>query len=143
MQEVVDPIAEGGVETGAVSALPTDPDAAVDDAAVQPEDVTASPTDPDTAIDDSTVQPDAVGALHTDPDATVDGGDVASDAAAPADDAGQRPTFRNRAGRRMAGRRVAQSSSRGGQGGGRETHGSNASVGEDVYRRGAERLGLG
>jgi len=38
-------------------------------------------------------------------------------AAAYADEVGQRPTFRNRAGRRMAGRRKAKPSRRGGQGG--------------------------
>lgn len=38
-------------------------------------------------------------------------------AAVHASEIGQRPTFRNRAGRRMAGRRKAQPSSRGGQGG--------------------------
>ena len=42
---------------------------------------------------------------------------VAEDAVAHDGDAGQRSTFRNRSGRRMAGRRVAQPSSRGGQGG--------------------------
>lgn len=65
-----------------------------------------------------TVETEDVGATNAEPEAGAPTAEAGTDGgAAPADDAGQRPTFRNRAGRRMAGRRGAQPSRTRGQGG--------------------------
>ena len=110
------------VEQGAARTPPSEREATtVDVSSVQPEDAGTSTSEQEaTTVDVSSVRQEATG---TTPDADDEVAGVTETeeetvgAAAYAGEVGQRPTFRNRAGRRVAGRCKAQPSSRGGQGG--------------------------
>lgn len=130
----------GAEETGDVSAPPSkedgappseqeaaveaavEEDAAVDDAAVQPKedgdepDAAATCENPVSASYVEDDDEDEAASVTETGEATGVAGETV-DAAAHVGEVGQRPAFRNRAGRRVAGRRKAQPTTRGGHGG--------------------------